>query len=672
MKRRCHDHKRSSRDTDGSTKLARLVAKGRWDAVVAGLRTQKGQADARKRNEHTGELLFHNREFYRTAPLAVIQALVEAYPDGIIEPEKLHMKSNLPPLVTAIISCREDKRHEVVKLFVTTNPKCLSTKALKCKIPPIHDAFPYCEAETVKFMIDAYPGVIYHEHESCGMPIHHACIEGMHGTVDVLLDAASEVVAQQIHDGYGMLPLHLASRPNENDIRFSMETYRRLLSAYPQAAQEEDAKGRLPLHHACAGAPFRPNNQPFVSELVTAYPEGVKHLDAANNLPLHYLGMPRHRGTWDFSGGEDILQEESEDEANHVNDWLCHNNHSKIEQDFVLLMEAYPEALLEIDEKGRLVLGTLAKFGFASRRVWDTAARVCPRAFLCSSARSKCPLAYLSFELGSMNMNDDNTNHDGGLRMRDSELAGVVLRHTFEVLFAEYSEPQLQAQPHPVPTVLHQLAYCSKFVPYSMHLMNAVEQAVTRELSGNAPYFNADSQGNLPLHLACIAPPPPPILNCKSAFSPRDELQEGDSPSLLIRITTFSICCPDAARLVNADNKTPLQMLMEHAPFVQKEWVAEDWIPVKLLVEANPDDGTRRYTDERLYPFILAAIGDDTSSCLTSSYEMLLSFVSLCNLSNPDEPEDNTSKGNGHDLPSGTEGDVAERSSQHSKRQRLR
>jgi len=86
-----------------------------------------------------------------------------------------------------------------------------------------------------------------------------------------------------------------------------METFRRLIEAYPQAAKEKDAQGRLPLHYACGGVSYRadrPDNHDFVGELLKIYPEAAKILDKQKNLPLHYLFMPKHSVRCDYSGHE--------------------------------------------------------------------------------------------------------------------------------------------------------------------------------------------------------------------------------------------------------------------------------------------------------------------------------------------------------------------------------
>jgi len=80
-----------------------------------------------------------------------------------------------------------------------------------------------------------------------------------------------------------MLPLHLAS----TSIEIDMETFRRLIEAYPQAAKEKDAKGLLPLHHACGSDLERSHD--FVSELLKIYPVAARIRDNNEELPLHHM-----------------------------------------------------------------------------------------------------------------------------------------------------------------------------------------------------------------------------------------------------------------------------------------------------------------------------------------------------------------------------------------------
>ena len=85
--------------TTASTELERLVAERSWELVLAHLQTNQGREDAMKLNSTTGELLYHNLEFYNHAPFHIIEALVKACPEGILEP--LH-DGNQYPIETAV------------------------------------------------------------------------------------------------------------------------------------------------------------------------------------------------------------------------------------------------------------------------------------------------------------------------------------------------------------------------------------------------------------------------------------------------------------------------------------------------------------------------------------------------------------------------------------------
>ena len=80
-------------------RLEQLVQERCWESVLAHLQTKQGCEDARKRNSNTGELLYHDLAFYYHAPFHIIEALVKACPEGILEP--LH-DGNQYPIETAV------------------------------------------------------------------------------------------------------------------------------------------------------------------------------------------------------------------------------------------------------------------------------------------------------------------------------------------------------------------------------------------------------------------------------------------------------------------------------------------------------------------------------------------------------------------------------------------
>jgi len=279
--------------TTASTELERLVTERRWESVLAHLQTNQGRDDAMKPNSTTGLLLYHNLEFYNHAPFDVIEALVKAYPEGILEP--MYIRNQICyPIETAhnsnigFGSIDFSRPVMTFKLFYETNPKCLDN----CAVRFFHKAIGGYSTEVLKWMIQDNPYLLYQKDTCIGLPIHIACSMDMCEEIDLLL-SFDPSQAQMVVEDLKMLPLHLACRPNYTICDFNMETFRRLLEAYPQAAKEKDAQGRLPLHYACGGVSYRPDNNDFVSELLKIYPEATQILDKQKNLPLHYLFMPK-------------------------------------------------------------------------------------------------------------------------------------------------------------------------------------------------------------------------------------------------------------------------------------------------------------------------------------------------------------------------------------------
>jgi len=335
--------------------------------------------------------------------------------------------------------------------------------------------------------------------------------------------------AQMVVEDLKMLPLHLACRPNYNISTFNMETFRRLIEAYPQAAKEKDSQGRLPLHYACGGVSYRPDNNDFVGELLKIYPEATQIRDKQQNLPLHYLFMPEQVVQFDYSGHEMEWLEEAPSslgyylsDADKVAEFLQDKYYILIEKELIVLIQTYPDALLQSNgEKDWYVLETLAELQYPSRQVWHTAGRLCKHAFICATRKSKQPLYHISSNLCALVANFiecplDWTKNEG--KMQDGELAGIILHYTFDALLQANhgldSKSNLPSSVNVVrpclqvdnncstvkTTLLHQLAYCSKFCDQH-HLEEAVHLYLARH---NAHFYQADKEKMYPFMLAAI------------------------------------------------------------------------------------------------------------------------------------------------------------------------
>jgi len=223
----------------------------------------------------------------------------------------------------------------------------------------------------------------------------------------------------------------------------------------------------------------------------------------------------------------------------------------------------------------------------------------------------------------------DWTKNEG--EMQDGELAGIILHYTFEALLQ--ANHGLDSNSNPTSsgnvvrpclpndnnytfktTLLHQLAYCSKFCT-QCHLECAVDSYAS---SKSAHFCQADNNGNLPLHLVCCAPPPSFLVG-ESEKGFREKIKAN-------LVESFLIPYKEAASKTNHLGNTPLDILMEF----YSNFNIKSWCGVELLVEANIKEANKLFTKERMYPFMLAAIGKKAN--LSCTFSMLLIFVSKQNI----------------------------------------
>jgi len=85
----------------------------------------------------------------------------------------------------------------------------------------------------------------------------------------------------------------------------------------------------------------------------------------------------------------------------------------------------------------------------------------------------------------------------------------------------------------------------------------------------------------------------------------------------------------EVASKTNHLGKIPLDISMETYSELSG-WNIDSWCDVQLLVEANPTEANKLFTKEKIYPFMLAAIGKKAN--LSFTFSILLSFVLVQNL----------------------------------------
>jgi len=463
-----------------------------------------------------------------------------------------------------------------------------------------------CDTEVLKLMIQANPKFLYQRNTNSALefllPLHTACSRDRCEKIDLML-AFDPLLARMVDHNSKMLALHIACT-RSHDI-FNLGTFRRLIEAYPQATKEKDSKERLPLHYVCKKTQFGPDTPDFLSEVLNIYPEAAKILDQQKNLPLHYLVTSNILSPYQY-----------EDLAPQVR--------RQYEKPLAVLIETYPDALLQRDEENQLVLGRMAERRCPFHHVWHTAGRLCTHAFICATQESMQPLHQISCELPALVANFmesplDWTTREGGIQ--DEKLAGIILHYTFQALLEANPGLDINSKLPSVDnehstvktTLLHKLAYCSKFCN-QQSILCAVNLYVLRKYDH---FFQADNNGNLPLHLVCCAPPPLVLVGeYERRFSEKTKASV---------VETFLTPCMGAASKTNHLGKTPLDILME----TESELV-ESWGGVELLVNANPTEANKLFTKEKMYLFMLAAIGEQAN--LSFTFSMLLSFVLVQNL----------------------------------------
>jgi ankyrin repeat protein len=161
--------------------------------------------------------------------------------------------------------------------------------------------------------------------------------------------------AAQVADGIdGSLPLHRIVE-NERKVHWNFDGARDLYRAYPLAARIADANGRLPLHRAAAAVAPHPgpasenaDGGSIVCSLVEEYPEAASQTDKWGRLPLHYV-IAECAEVWD-EGVEAILNA-------HACNRRC--PHADVVE---ALIRAYPDALLQTEEKGMTPLHYACRF----------------------------------------------------------------------------------------------------------------------------------------------------------------------------------------------------------------------------------------------------------------------------------------------------------------------
>ncbi|CAM9618024.1 unnamed protein product, partial [Chrysoparadoxa australica] len=207
-----------------------------------------------------GYLPLHLALYDASAPLEVIEALLEIYPagtsvaDGTIGWLPIHFAA------AAAASLK------TIEALLRVNKEAASEADENLGSLPLHVACASTDAslEVIEALIAAYPPGCSSADGLGSLPLHRAARhKASLGVMEALLRGYPEGAFEC--DAKGRLALHLAAEANA-----PREVINALLFAKPEAAAEADWQLRLPLHLAAkARAPLE-----VVTDLVSAYPQG--------------------------------------------------------------------------------------------------------------------------------------------------------------------------------------------------------------------------------------------------------------------------------------------------------------------------------------------------------------------------------------------------------------
>jgi ankyrin repeat protein len=403
---RFHDEPEADYD-EGATALYRFIENKDWDAALN--RASMAPEEAKtwvSRREHDSQktrwrlLPLHAVCIFR-APLALMEALIEAYPEG---PQMKDDQGMLP----IHLACRNGASKGVVLTLLRGFPESLFVldrkhRSLKDLIEastsvnkePVLEALKKFEKETRLGNFSARSDT-----PAGSRRVNEVDYENRTVLFKLILkkdwkaaakraaafpdEASTWIVTKGFNGNLRFLPLHKACvlQPPENIIKV-------LLDAYVEGAQDKDQDGWLPVHCAC----FYGAGEDIINTLLIANPRGAQTKDDEGRIPLHYACL---KGA--TQGVIDVLL------ATHSKGAMCKDDEGRLpvhhacskgapESVIDALLKASPKSAQIKDDHGRLPLHHACRKN-ATERVIRTLLRVYPRAAQIKDDQEKLAIHY--------------------------------------------------------------------------------------------------------------------------------------------------------------------------------------------------------------------------------------------------------------------------------------
>lgn len=250
-------------------------------------------------NKETRVYPLHLACYNEHCPSSVIKLLTEKGPsvfdhlcciqDGLVEPDWNYDEEYLfvegSPLHYYLMrECNIDI--DIVKMMIETHPGTLTAADEVEGLTALHailiNSYFNSSCEIVEFLLDSNPSALPVTDGYGRLPLHLATMNTKvePRTVKMLLERWPDTIRQRdIHD---CLPIHNVSWNKTSNDTAVLEVLKLLLDMDPHLVTEADGDGSLPIHGAaCFKFPE------FAKVLIDAYPESVKIGDGNGCLPIH-------------------------------------------------------------------------------------------------------------------------------------------------------------------------------------------------------------------------------------------------------------------------------------------------------------------------------------------------------------------------------------------------
>lgn len=499
--------------------LRDLLGRQEWDTVIEYVKTPAGALEAQQtmsfdgidawapehsmggNGKHDDErigfaihhpLLYRLRAYERDeipreiAPISVIQALLNAFPEGS--------------------KCRDMPLRNLPLHRAAGNPWDADSVD-RCRV-----------------LLQAFPEGVQEPNNNGELPLHLACQSLEHcpilEMVAILLDAFPQGAA--IKDYHGNLPIHslcnslflLSEQSAQDRSADCIAVFKRIVEAYPESLETAAQGGELPLHMLCQHHMSSVIPE-LINLLVATRPDSVLKGDPRGNLPVHLLTKNLFFHWQDY---KEMLSNHGR--APNIREAAVAENKTIMqygEAALLTLTKQYSDTLRTRSSLGFLPLNLLSCLNDPSAHIWKVLTERCPGVLLECDGSGNTALSSRVTTLAKYEKQwDDDAIVDLRSALQDPrDCLHFILKETVIDLMSIGSQYRFHLKSSIVdnlrPWMAHLFAYCGRLfhpedlkrvygivfdsVPYPRGMVN---------ISNDGALFN----GSLLIHLVCGAPWP--------------------------------------------------------------------------------------------------------------------------------------------------------------------